>query len=387
MTITLTVDDNTPRNQYTATNLQTAFTYDYIIFSTADLKVYQNDTLLTLTTHYTVDTINDNDGGTVTLVTGATTGDIITIERDIAVARSSNFQQASNFDPEDLNTEQRTEIAISQQLERDIDRKIGFATTSTATTGTLPDPADGLFLGWDGTDLANLASPVANSLTAIVSNDSYKIAHVNSTEDNLEYLAHGTAGQVLTSGGVGATPTWGAAASAGLVFLSETTISNDATVDITSGIDSTYDNYVIELINIVPATTNQQIYLRVTDDGGSTFKAGATDYEFHYNASNSAAGTYSGGNSTGAAQIAMGNVITNGGSASGNITIKLYNPASSALQTCVGGTGVTIQTTSPALCNFAGTYTATAAINGVRFLMASGNLTSGTIRLYGIAKS
>jgi hypothetical protein len=220
MAITLTVDDNTPRVQYTASASQTAFTYPFIIFDTADLKVYQNDTLLTYTTDYTADTINDNAGGTVTLVTGATAGDIITIERDISVARSSNFQQSSDFDPEDFNVEQRKEIAIMQQLERDIARKIGFSTTSTASATSLPDPDSGKFLGWSGTDLANLANPVSNTLTTIAGSDAYKIVTVDTTGDNVSYLAHGAQGGVLCSGGSSGVHTYTTAGTSGQVLTS-----------------------------------------------------------------------------------------------------------------------------------------------------------------------
>jgi len=48
------INDNSARVQYTATSGQTVFTVPFEFFANADLKVYQNSTLKTITTHYTV---------------------------------------------------------------------------------------------------------------------------------------------------------------------------------------------------------------------------------------------------------------------------------------------------------------------------------------------
>ena len=86
----MTISDNGNRNQYTSGPSQTIFGYTYKIFAAADLKVYLTPVgttpnpsadLLTLTTEYTVSNVGSDGGGNVTLVTPATTGDIITIER------------------------------------------------------------------------------------------------------------------------------------------------------------------------------------------------------------------------------------------------------------------------------------------------------------------
>ena len=50
----LDVSDITPRIAYTATAAQTAFVVPFVFFEDEDLLVYQNTTLLTLATHYTV---------------------------------------------------------------------------------------------------------------------------------------------------------------------------------------------------------------------------------------------------------------------------------------------------------------------------------------------
>jgi hypothetical protein len=111
------INDTAPRAQYTATSGQTAFTVSFEFFANSDLKVYRNSTLLTLTTNYTVTGAGVTGGGTVTLVTGATAGDIVTIVRDVPVARTSDFPTSGPFNIEALNTDLDRLTAMVQQQE------------------------------------------------------------------------------------------------------------------------------------------------------------------------------------------------------------------------------------------------------------------------------
>ena len=67
----ITISDTTPRDSYTVGGTpQTAFTVNFEFFADADLKVYVDSTLKTLTTHYTVSGAGTSGGGTVTMGTG-----------------------------------------------------------------------------------------------------------------------------------------------------------------------------------------------------------------------------------------------------------------------------------------------------------------------------
>ena len=71
----MTVLDNTPRDQYTATGGQVAFSYTFEIAAEGDIAVLQNGVLLSLGTgagEYAVTGVGSDTGGVVTLVTGAT---------------------------------------------------------------------------------------------------------------------------------------------------------------------------------------------------------------------------------------------------------------------------------------------------------------------------
>ena len=124
---TLTVGDTTPRIQYTATSGQTVFAYGFPIFEDADLKVYVGSTLKTLTTDYTVSGAATTSGGNVTFGSGLTAGDIVTIYRDLAVARTSDYQTGGDLLAETLNDDFDKLVMMVQQSEADVaNRSIRF---------------------------------------------------------------------------------------------------------------------------------------------------------------------------------------------------------------------------------------------------------------------
>jgi len=170
MMATLLVNDTTPRIQYTATASQTVFAYPFAIFADADLKVYQtlsgataddSADLLTLTTHYTVSGAASTDGGNVTLVTGASAGDIITIERDLAVERTSDYTDNGEFLAETFNDDFDKLVMMVQQQEDKLDNKSLLLQSSSTFSGSLalPEPEASKFLAWNsgGTALENTA--------------------------------------------------------------------------------------------------------------------------------------------------------------------------------------------------------------------------------------
>lgn len=77
--------------QYTATASQTEFTVPFPFILNADIYVWQDGVLLAETTDYTLTGANTASGGLVTLLTGATVGDIITIEDLMVIDRTSIY--------------------------------------------------------------------------------------------------------------------------------------------------------------------------------------------------------------------------------------------------------------------------------------------------------
>ena len=129
---------NTPRNSYTATGGQTAFTIGFEFFAIADVKVFKNATLMTYnadpttTTTYKITGITNTsdeayefgNGGTVTFGSGLTAGDEVVIIRDIVVERTSDFNPAGAFDITTLNTQLDTIISMIADTQTQAERSV-----------------------------------------------------------------------------------------------------------------------------------------------------------------------------------------------------------------------------------------------------------------------
>jgi len=179
--MSIIISDVEPRVQYTATAGQTSFTVGFEFFDNADLKVFNGTSLLTFSasptnaTQYSVSGAGQTGGGSITLGSpGATVNDVITISRDLAIARSTDFPTSGAFQIASLNTELDKIIAMAQQLERDQKLSPRVATTSSSFNLTFPDMVAGKVLSANsgGTgleftvDASGLLTAEANAATS-----------------------------------------------------------------------------------------------------------------------------------------------------------------------------------------------------------------------------
>ena len=111
----MTIQNNPTRNQYTATGGQTVFNYNFEIISTGDISVFKGDTRLAISTDYTLTGVGNESGGTVTLVVGATTGDIITIYRSTVPERLTDYQNSGDFLADEVNSDFDRLWAVTQE--------------------------------------------------------------------------------------------------------------------------------------------------------------------------------------------------------------------------------------------------------------------------------
>ncbi len=137
------VTDITPRVKYTASASQTAFTYPFPIFDDADLVVDVNGATQVLTTNYTVSGAGDDTGGTVTRVTASTAGDVVTIYRDTAIERTSDYQQNGPLTSSVINDDFDKLIVIAQELDAKNGRALRIPVTAEVTDADIElDPAN-----------------------------------------------------------------------------------------------------------------------------------------------------------------------------------------------------------------------------------------------------
>ena len=177
-----------------------------------------------------------------------------------------------------------------------------------------------------------------------------------------------------------------------LVLLSTQTASASASISFTSGINSTYDEYIFKFINIHPSSDGQPLLFQGSTDGGSTY--GVTITSTAFQASLDEANLYptlqySTGRdlaqSTSYQRLSVGGGIQTGNDNSISGYLHLFEPSSNTFvkhfisNTCfVSGGDYQINS------YIAGYGNTTSAINAIDFKMTSGNIDAGTIQMFGI---
>ncbi len=187
-------------------------------------------------------------------------------------------------------------------------------------------------------------------------------------------LIWGNADQTAAGGTAGA-----------LVFLQAQTASASAQLDFTSFISSTYDEYQIEFVQVIPATNAVTLIMRMGTGAGPTWDSGS-NYSWTNYRWNAAGSTFAATNpDTGITINNSTDTISNSANYGLNGTVRLFNPGGAIYKRVTGQ--VDYLSTNLEGVVLAGAYLSTTAVTGVRFLMSSGNITSGIIRVYGIAKT
>jgi hypothetical protein len=266
------------------------------------------------------------------------------------------------------------EVPTKNAVRDKIESLGGGATTLDGLTDVnAPTPGNGEVLTWDSTPGEWISAAPAGGTFAL--------------DDATDVDTTGVAdGDVLTfdSGSgdwVAAAPSGGAGA---LVLLEQHTASASASLDFTTAISATYDEYLIEIVGLVPATNGVSLYMRMSTDGGATYdSSGIYDYtvfgrhRLGSSLTGSSTSTYIQMNQSG-----LPNTSTK--PFSGHV--QLFSPGSTALHKSMQGHAAYHNGTCAEVSEYVGQYLSTTAVNAFRFLMSAGNIASGTIRVYGIAK-
>lgn len=175
-----------------------------------------------------------------------------------------------------------------------------------------------------------------------------------------------------------------------LVFISKQTASSSASISFTSGIDSTYKEYIFFLVNVHPQNTDQNFGINFSTDGGSNYNVAKTGTFFRaYHGESGSPATLEYGTGGGLAQgtglqlIANGVKNDNDSGVSGYV--HLFNPSSTTfVKHFISVTNCHNDNVQSMNSFVAGYGNTTSAINGVLFQMPSGNIDSGDILLYGV---
>ena len=164
-------------------------------------------------------------------------------------------------------------------------------------------------------------------------------------------------------------------------LLSTTTVSSGvANVDITSNIDSTYKAYMIEIINMHPATNDTTLRMQFIQ--GSSVYTNNYDYVFDTYANQATSSIY---NDSSGNHILMTYAQNNASDAGLSGRVFLYDPADTTFNTqCLFTFVYQVDGDNCRIADGCGRIENTIAFDGVRFFMSSGNIDSGIFKLYGI---
>ena len=198
----------------------------------------------------------------------------------------------------------------------------------------------------------------------------------------------------ITNASVSAVTSFANASGGTLTLLSTQTASASATISFTTGLDSTYDEYIFKIINVHPATDGVAFQFNGSTDAGSNYNVTKTTTVFRaYHGENDSDGVLAYDTGADLAQSTSFQEIINAGTGNDNdqassAFLHLFNPSSTTyvkhfIASSSGVSAGDVMITS----HTAGYFNTTSAINAIQFKFSGGNIDDGVIKLYGVKKS
>ena len=232
----------------------------------------------------------------------------------------------------------------------------------------------------------NTIEPAGNTLTIGASGDTVVLA------DDVKSNTYKDAGgnTLFVSNGSGVLSSVNSGFGDSLKLLSTQTASSSASISFTSGLDSTYKEYIFKFVNIHPATDATDFKFQVNAVGASGYDETMTTTFFradHDEADSQAYLQYyvHGDQAQGTDFQYIGIGCGNDNDLSSHGELHLFNPASTTYVKNFYATMVIGMGGGWARELFIAGYINTAlAIDDIQFKMTAGNIDAGTIKMYGV---
>lgn len=172
-------------------------------------------------------------------------------------------------------------------------------------------------------------------------------------------------------------------------LLASVTAAADSEAVFETAIDGTYDIYAFDYLLNFSADDNE-LALRVSTDGGATYKSGASDYSWSSHAHSTGAANIGGASAANTMYVQTTGAnygIGNAASEFGWGRIFLINPSSSTQRTLIYSVYGHLNPNGLPVTGFStGAYLATTAVDGFKILPNTGNFT-GTIKMHGLRRA
>jgi len=175
-----------------------------------------------------------------------------------------------------------------------------------------------------------------------------------------------------------------------LTLISTHTASGDSTINITSGIDSTYKEYQFHVVNMHPATNSSSIAFQVDTGTNTNYNQAITSTFFRPKNHESGGSTeiaYVGGEdqAQGTAYQPLCNEVGSGNDESVSGVLTLYDPSSSTFVKHFVSRMNEYHESDITMDTFAAGYVNTAtALTRISFKFDNGNMETGSIQMYGV---
>ena len=197
---------------------------------------------------------------------------------------------------------------------------------------------------------------------------------------------------------ISAITTPGALATGAMVLIKEQTASSSSTISFVDGtsdvvLDNTYPIYLFHFINMHPATDAVTLQFNLSVDSGSNYNVAKTTTQFraeHDEGGSSGTIVYRTGNdlAEGTGSQKLGDDLGNDNDSQQSGYLYLFNPSSTTYVKNFLSQSMEYNSANRATnCYAAGYGNTTSAVDAVQFSMSSGNIDSGTIKLYGLKDS
>jgi hypothetical protein len=166
----MTVSSTTNRIEYTADGSAVTFAYPFKIFEDADLDVYVDSVLKTLSTDYTVTGAGSDSGGNVVFTSPPASSKVVLIIRVLDQTQETDLPTNDKFPSTAVENALDKATMLAQELAEVDRRALKLAVTSLYENLTLVDPQASKFLRWkaDLTGLENADVVSSGSITVPV---------------------------------------------------------------------------------------------------------------------------------------------------------------------------------------------------------------------------